>query len=134
MLVDSTTIFRASVRQDPQHRQVVLLVERQHFIVEKVSGGDRRLRAVELGVGDLGIGIHVGLLVDAPHALQRADIERILRTKVARMRGINLTAGFVILLLLLKRLDLGLGKNAAFLSYLGFQRFQSRFEVGQIMP
>ncbi len=93
MLVDPATIFRTPVRQYPQHRRVVFFVERQYPVVEKVSGGDRRLRAVELGVGDLGIGIDIGLLIYATYALQRANIERILRTKVAWVSGVNLTAG-----------------------------------------
>ncbi len=79
-------------------------------------------------------GIHVGLLVDAPDAFQRANIERILRTKVAWVSGVNLTAGLIILLLLLKRLNLCFGQDAAFLCHFGFQRFQPGFEVRQIMP
>ena len=76
---------------------------------------------VELGVRDLAICVDIGLLVNAPDALQRADVERILRAQVAGVGGINLAAGFIVQLLLFKRLGLGLGQNAAVLGDLGFK-------------
>jgi hypothetical protein len=41
------------------------VVERHNAIVEEVGGGDRRLPIIELGEGDLGVGVDEGLLVDA---------------------------------------------------------------------
>ena len=78
VLVHSPAVFRAPVGHDPQHRQVVLVMERQHPVIEQVGGGDRRLGGVELGLRDLGIGIDIALLVDPPHPLQGADIEGVL--------------------------------------------------------
>jgi hypothetical protein len=48
-------------------RQVVLLVEWQHLVVQQVSRRDRRFRGVEPGMGYLAIGVDIGLppLVDA---------------------------------------------------------------------
>ena len=82
MFVDAPTIFRTAIRHDPQHRQIVFLVEWQHVVVEQISGSDRRLGGVELGMRDLRVCVHLGLLIDPPDALQRADIEGVLRAKV----------------------------------------------------
>jgi hypothetical protein len=46
----------------------VLLVERDHPVVEEISGGQRRLSVVKLGEADLGVGVDEGLLVDASDA------------------------------------------------------------------
>jgi len=44
---------------------------------------DRRFAVIQLGEGDLGIGVDEGLLVDPPDALQGADIKRILGAAIA---------------------------------------------------
>lgn len=64
----------------------MLVEERHHAVVEQVSSGDRRLTVIELGEGDLAVGVDEGLLVDPADALQRADIEGILSAAVA---GLN---------------------------------------------
>jgi hypothetical protein len=46
----------------------VSVVERHEAIVEEVGSGNRRLAVVELGEGELGVGVDEGLLVDAPPA------------------------------------------------------------------
>ncbi len=51
----------------PTVGDVVLLVERDHPVVEQVCGGERGL-----SIGKLGVGVDEGLLVDPPHALERA--------------------------------------------------------------
>ena len=78
VFVNTATIFGASVGHDPQYRQAMFFMERQHAVVEQISRSDWRLRRVELGVRDLAIGIDISLLVDASDALQCADIESIL--------------------------------------------------------
>ena len=50
VLVNPATIFRASVSENSQHRQIVLFHERQHLVIEQVSSGDRRLGGVEFGM------------------------------------------------------------------------------------
>jgi len=52
-------------------------------------------------MGKLVIRVHTGLLVDATSALKGPDIERVLRTKVARMGRFDLAACRVIVFLLL---------------------------------
>ena len=57
-------IFRAPIGQDATELNLVGVIERHDAIVEEISGGDRRLAVIELGEGDLGVG--VDKLVDAP--------------------------------------------------------------------
>ena len=75
MFVRPAAELRTPVRQDAQDGKVIFLVEWQHPIIEQVSGTDRCLGRVKLGMGNLGIGVHIGLLIDTPNALQCADIE-----------------------------------------------------------
>jgi hypothetical protein len=56
--------------------RIVLLEERQHMVIEQIGHRDGHLAVVELGKAYLGVGVDEGLLVDAPNALQIADIER----------------------------------------------------------
>lgn len=42
--------FRAPVSHDPQHRQVMLIMERQHPVIEQISGSDGRFGRVKLGM------------------------------------------------------------------------------------
>jgi len=134
VFVDTSAVFRAPVGHDPQHRQVVFFLEWQHPVVEQVGRRDRRLCGVEFGMGHLAIGVRIGLLVNAAHALEGADIERVLATQIARISSLNLAASLIVQLLLFKRLNLGLGQDCAVLGNLGFQRLEPLFEVGQIVP
>ena len=70
VFVDAATIFGAAIRHDPQHRQIMFIVERQHPVVEQISCRDRRLGGVELGMGHLAIDVHVGLLINRPTPLR----------------------------------------------------------------
>ena len=90
-----------------------------------------RFGRVELGVGHLAIGIDIGLLIDPAHAFHGAHIERVLRAQITGVRSVDLTPGLVVELLLLQRLNLGFGEDYAFFGDLGFERLQSRLEVGQ---
>ena len=47
-----------------------------------IDSDDRRFDVVELGEADLRVGVDESLLIDAAHALQRADIEGVLGTAV----------------------------------------------------
>lgn len=78
VFVDAPAIFRAAIRHDPQHRQIVFFMERQHPVVEKIGGGDRGLGGVELGLSHFAVGVHIGLLIDPSNALEGANIERVL--------------------------------------------------------
>ena len=68
VFVDAPAIFSAAICQDAQHRQIMLFIERQYPVVEQVSRRNGRLGRVQLGVGDLAIGVDIGLLVDAANA------------------------------------------------------------------
>ena len=124
---DAATIFGATIGHDPQHRQVVFIVEWQHPVVEQVRRRDRRLGGGEFGIGNLVISVQVGLLVDPANALEGADIERVLTAQIARMSGLNLAAGLIVLFLLFKRLNRGLGPDCAFLGNLGLQGLEPLF-------
>jgi hypothetical protein len=67
----------------------VLLEERQRTVVEQIGRRDRRLAIVELGEGDLGVGVDEGLLINAPNALEIADIERVLGAAVPGMLALE---------------------------------------------
>ena len=66
-------ILAAAIGQHAQELDLVAVEERDHAIVQKVGRGDRRLAIIELGAGDLGVGVDEGLLVDPPDPLQVAD-------------------------------------------------------------
>ena len=88
----------------------MLLEERQDPVIEHIRCRDRRLAIVELGEANLGIGVDEGLLVDAPHAFERADVEGVLRPAIARMLALELTVGLLVVLGLFKRRYLPLGQ------------------------
>src|ERR1043165_1281325 len=84
------------------------------------------------GKTDLAVGVDEGLLVDPTHALQGADIERILGTAIAGTFAHEFSVRFFIRGLLLQGHHLGFGEHQSFLSHLRFQRLQSfphRFEI-----
>ena len=97
----------AAIGQHPRQPDAVLVIERHHPVVEDLGRGDRRLAVVELGEGDLGIGVDEGLLIDPPDALQGADIEGVLRPAIARALALELAVRFLVGLGLLERGDLG---------------------------
>src|ERR1700752_4373779 len=69
--------------------------ERNHSIIQEVGRRDRRLAIIELGASDLGVSIDEGLLINASHSLQVADIECILRAAIARMLALELAMGLL---------------------------------------
>ena len=74
----ATAEFGAAIGQHPRQPKAVLVIERQHPIVEDLGRGNRGLAVIKFGKGDLGIGVDEGLLIDPPDALQGADIKRVL--------------------------------------------------------
>jgi hypothetical protein len=90
MLIVPATELSAAVGQDSQHRDAVGLEERQHAVVEQVSGRQRGLRRVDLRRGPLRAGVDERLLADAAHALQRAHVEGVLGSEMARTFGVHL--------------------------------------------
>jgi hypothetical protein len=111
----------------------VLLIEQHHPVVEYLGRGDRGLAIIELGEGHLGIGVDDGLLVDPPHALERANIERVLRPAIAGAFALELAMRFLVDLGLLERGDLRLGQQDALLRRLGFERLQPVLHRRQIV-
>src|SRR5579872_5791121 len=77
-------IFRAAIGQHAGQLDLPRVIERHDVIVEEIGGGNRRLPIIELGEGDLGVGVDEGLLVDAPDPLHGADVERVLGAAIAR--------------------------------------------------
>ena len=117
-------VFAAAIGQHPAERDAVLVVERQHPVIQQIGRGDRRLDVVKLGEADLGVGVDEGLLVDAAHPLQRADVEGVLGAAVTGTVAIELAVRFLVRLRLLQRGQLALGEDQAILRHLGLQRLQ----------
>jgi hypothetical protein len=81
--VGPTTELGSPIRQHPQQRDLILIEEGQDLVVEQIRRINGILRGVQLGEGDRRVGIDKGLLVDASHALEGADVEGILRAQVS---------------------------------------------------
>jgi hypothetical protein len=94
----------------------VLLIERQHPLVEQIGRHDRRLDVVELCEADLGVGVDEGLLVNAPNPLQRADVESVLGAAITGTGAVELAMRFLVRLRLLQRRKLALGQDQTVLS------------------
>ncbi len=65
----------------------MLFVERQDTIIEHLRSRNRRFGGVPLRLSHFAVGIHIGLLIDPAKVFECADIIRILRTQVARVRS-----------------------------------------------
>ena len=132
MMLGIAAIFRATIGQHAAELHLVGVVEGHDPIVEQVGGGDRRLAVIELGEGDLGVGVDEGLLVDAADPLHVADVERILGAAIARTFALELAMRLLFALGLLQRDELAFGQHQAFLGDLGFERlepFLHRLEI-----
>src|SRR5439155_7280926 len=106
------TELAPAIGEHAEEPHAVGLEERQHAIIEQVGRGEGRLLLIELGEGDLAVSVDEGLLihlVDAPHAFERADEERVLRTAVAGALALELAVGLVARAPPLKRGELRLG-------------------------
>ena len=121
MMLGLTTVLCAAIGHDAQHGQIMCIEEWQHAIIEHIGGCNRCLSGIQLGKGDLAKGIYKGLLIDSNNAFERADIEGILRSQIARMGCLDLPTGFVIMLLAFQSGDLFLGQDNTFLGHPVFQ-------------
>ena len=83
------TILAAAIGQHAKQLDIVLLEQRQRPVIEQIRRCDRRLAVVQLGASDLGVGVDERLLVDAAHALQIVDVERVLGALIARMLALE---------------------------------------------
>src|ERR1700691_5355232 len=117
-------IFRAAISQHAAEPHLPRIIERHDAIVDEISRGDGRLAIIELGKGDLGVGVDKGLLVDAADPLHVADVERILGAAIARTFALELAMRLLFALGLLQRGELAFGQHQAFLSDLGFERLE----------
>ena len=93
----------AAIGQHARQADAVLVIKRHHPIIEDLGRGDRGLAIVEFGKGDFGVGVDKGLLIDPPDALQRTDIEGVLRPAIARTFALKLAMRLLIGLGLLAR-------------------------------
>ena len=89
----------------------MLLVERDHPVIEEIGGGQRRLAVLKLGEADLGVGVDEGLLVDASDALERADVEDVLTPAIAGAFGDEFAVRLLVGLGPFEGRDLGFGQN-----------------------
>ena len=89
-------ILGTPIRQDTDHTHLLFSEERQNPIIEQIGCGNGRLGGVELGRCPLGVSIDKGLLVNPPHALDGADVERVLAAEVARVCRFNLAMGNIV--------------------------------------
>ena len=90
-------IFRAAISQHAAEPHLPRIIERHDAIVNEIGRGDGRLAIIELGEGDLGVGVDKGLLVDAADPLHVADVERILGAAIARTLSNSPCASFSLL-------------------------------------
>jgi hypothetical protein len=67
MALGSATVFGATVGQNPAQRNLLLVEERNHPVIEQIGRHQRGLAIVELGERQLGVSVKEGLLVDAFH-------------------------------------------------------------------
>jgi len=129
--VMGTAELGAAVGQHPLQRHVVFLEERNDPVIEHVGGGDRGLAIVELGKGDLAVGVDERLLVDPADALQRADIECVLGAAIAGAFGVELAVGFLVGLGLLQRGELTFRQDQPFLAILASSALRRSFMVAR---
>ena len=126
-------IFGAAIGQHPAELHLLGIVERHHPIIEQVGGGDRRLAVIELGEGDLRIGVDEGLLIDTPDTLHVADVKGVLRAAIAGALAFELAMRLLLGFGLLERRELALGEHQPFLGDLGLERLEPLLHRLQIV-
>ena len=77
-------VFTASIRQETQQCNALLFVQGQHPVIEHVSRSNGVLSVVEFDADHLAVAVDEGLLVDAPHAFEVADVVGVLTTQTRR--------------------------------------------------
>ena len=99
MMLTRAAVFRAAVGENPEKINVLLLVKRQHFVVEHIGGHERILSVVEFGQGHARVSVDECLLVDLADAFDVADVVRVLRAQITRMMCLGSPVGLLVLLL-----------------------------------
>jgi hypothetical protein len=87
MMFRVAAILCAPVGQHPCEWDAVAVEERYHAIVEQVGGRQWRPTVIERCERHLRVGIDKGLLINATHAVEGAEVERILGAVVAGSFG-----------------------------------------------
>ncbi len=100
MLINTTTVFSASVSQDSQHWQLMILEERQNLVTQHICCRDWCFCRVELCERYFAVGINERLLIDTPNTFKVANIECVLRAWVCCF---YLTTSFIIMLRVLEQ-------------------------------
>ena len=108
MALRCPAIFGSTVGEDPVHRNLVLLEERQDPIIQKLRGRHRGLAVIQLSEAHFAVGVDEGLLVDPAHAFQGPDIEGVLGATVARTFTLEFPMSFFVRGGLLQGDNLGL--------------------------
>ncbi len=134
MALRCPAICGSTIGEDPVHRNLVLLEERQDPIIQELRGRDRGLAVIQLCEAHFAVGVDEGLLGDPAHAFQGPDIERILGATVAGTFALEFPMGFFVSRGLLQRDDWGFRQDETFLGYLRLQRLQPFSHRLQVMP
>ena len=71
----------------------VLLVERQYPIMEEIHRGHAQLREIQFPKRQRAVGVRLGLVVDLPNTLDRAQKIRVLAKQIARMWRLDVLLG-----------------------------------------
>src|SRR3990170_5901772 len=90
------TVLGASIREHPQQRDLMRIEQRDYAIIEQLRRGDRRLAVIQLGAGQLAVGVDKGLLVNSPHALHIANVEGILCATITWVLALELAVRFLL--------------------------------------
>ena len=133
MMLGIAAIFRATIGQHAAELHLVGVVEAHDAIVDEIGGGDRRLAVIELGEGNLGVGVDEGLLVDAPDPLHVANVEGVLGAAIAWAFAFELAMRFLFALGLLQRGELAFRQHQAFLGDLGLEGLEPLLHRLKIM-
>lgn len=126
------SVFRAAIREHSIQRDLVLLEEWQHMLIEQVRGCYRCFPVRKFREPHLAVAVYEGLLVAPADALQGPDIERVLCAAVARTFALKFVMRFFVGLRLLQRKDLRLGQHEALLRHLclqGLEPFPHGFQI-----
>lgn len=134
MRLQRAAVFGAAIGQDTQQWHVLLLKPGQYPVIEQVGGHQRVLAVIQLGEGDFGVGVNEGLLVDASHPLERADLVGVLRPQLAGMLGLDLALCLLLLLTALQSDDLRFSEDELLFGSLLLQCSQALLERLQAMP
>ena len=128
MMFTLATKLSTAVREDTQQRNILLVKERNHPVVEQFGRHQVIPAIIELCKGNLRIRVDKRLLIDSTDTFESAHIERILGSQVTRMFGFYLTLGLLLLFGSFQSGKLFFGQNEPFLSRLGFQSFETFLE------